>query len=107
MSSQRQHDAQVVDRFAKTAEQSAATARARRSHDAERFAEFVPAGLPDASQLVAVDVACGPGTYTLPLARRAVQNQAAGVSPRLIQAPAALGLPDAAFDFVMVHRGAL
>lgn len=85
MSSQRQHDDQVLDRFTKTAEQFAATARDRRSHDAERFAEFVTAGLPDASQLVAVDVACGPGTYTRPLARRVRKTIGVDLTPAMLE----------------------
>ena len=85
MSSQRQHDDLVVDRFTKTAEAFAANARARRSLDADRFAEFVTSGLPDASQLVAVDVACGPGTYTRPLARRVRKTIGVDLTPAMLE----------------------
>lgn len=85
MSSQRGHDDQVVDRFTKTAVAFAADARARRGGDAERFAELVTAGLANPSQLVAVDVACGPGTYTLPMARRVRKAIGVDLTPAMLE----------------------
>jgi SAM-dependent methyltransferase len=85
MSSQRRHDDQVVDRFTKTAAAFAADARARRSGDAERFAQFVTAGFANASQVVAVDVACGPGTYTFPLARRVRKAIGVDLTPAMLE----------------------
>ena len=59
----------IRERFTETADVFARTTRRTRTEESERLAERAAAGLANADKLLAIDLACGPGTYTrLPLA---------------------------------------
>ena len=70
MSSDSSHLDKIRERFTATADIFAKNARLIRAAEAERLAERATAGLAKAKELVAIDLACGPGTYTRPLAAR-------------------------------------
>jgi ubiquinone/menaquinone biosynthesis C-methylase UbiE len=70
MSADSSHLDKIRERFTATADIFAKNARLIRAVEAERLAERVSAGLANAKDLLAIDLACGPGTYTRPLAAR-------------------------------------
>lgn len=70
MSSDSSHLDKIRARFTATADIFAKNARLIRAAEAERLAERATAGLANAKELLAIDLACGPGTYTRPLAAR-------------------------------------
>jgi ubiquinone/menaquinone biosynthesis C-methylase UbiE len=70
MSSDTSHLDKIRERFTATADIFAKNARLIRAAEAERLAERATAGVANAKELLAIDLACGPGTYTRPLAAR-------------------------------------
>jgi ubiquinone/menaquinone biosynthesis C-methylase UbiE len=68
--SDRDHLDRVRDRFTRTAREFASFALSMRSEEAERLASLALAGFPDAARATAVDLACGPGTFTRAFAVR-------------------------------------
>jgi|SRR5215472_182265 len=70
MSADSSHLDKIRERFTATADVFAENARITRTAAAERLAERVTAGLANVKNLLAIDLACGPGTYTRPLAAR-------------------------------------
>ena len=58
---------------------------ARASRKAERLAERATAGLPNAEKLLAIDLACGPGTYTRPLAARVRNAIGVDLTPAMVE----------------------
>ncbi len=70
MSADSSHLDKIRERFTATADIFAKNARLIRAAEAERLAERATAGLANAENLLAIDLACGPGTYTRPLAAR-------------------------------------
>lgn len=70
MSADSSHFDKIRERFTATADIFAKNARLIRAAEAERLAERATAGLANAKNLLAIDLACGPGTYTRPLAAR-------------------------------------
>lgn len=65
-----QHDQRIRQRFTRTAEAFSTFALSTRSAEAEKLAGLLLADFPLAPAAVALDVACGPGTFTLVLARK-------------------------------------
>src|ERR1700688_1045547 len=64
------HHDKIRERFTETADAFARTVRRTRVEEAEELAERATAGLANAEKLLAIDLACDPGTYTRPLAAR-------------------------------------
>ena len=62
------HLDKIRERFTATADVFAKNVRITRAAEAERLAERATAGLADAKTLTAIDLACGPGTFTRPMA---------------------------------------
>ncbi len=60
--------ARVQDRFTRTAEQFAKFSLSSRTAEAEKLVQLVLPHLPRTAQARAIDVACGPGTFTLAFA---------------------------------------
>src|SRR5271169_3018758 len=79
------HHDKIRERFTETADAFARTVRRTRSEEAEELAERVTAGLADADKLLAIDLACGPGTYTRPLAARVRQAVGADLTPAMVE----------------------
>jgi len=70
MTADSSHLDKIRERFTATADIFAKSARITRAAEAELLAERATAGLANAKDLLAIDLACGPGTYTRPLAAR-------------------------------------
>ena len=64
---------------------SAKTVRRVRGEEAQRLAEKATAGLAGADQMVAIDLACGPGTYTRPLAARVRHAIGVDLTPAMVE----------------------
>jgi ubiquinone/menaquinone biosynthesis C-methylase UbiE len=60
----------IRERFTRTAEEFSKFVRERRAGEGERLTRMMLAGWVAAEEALALDVACGPGTFTLPLAAR-------------------------------------
>ena len=61
------------------------TRAARAAEEAELLAERATAGLANAEKLLAIDLACGPGTYTRPLAARVRKAIGADLTPAMVE----------------------
>ena len=85
MSTESSHQDKVRERFTATADVFAKTARAVRVQEAERLAELATAGLANADKLLAIDLACGPGTFTRPLAARVGHAIGADLTPAMVE----------------------
>ena len=70
MSGSHEQQDRVRERFTRTAEQFAKFSLSTRSEEAEKLATLALPLLRDATQAVALDVACGPGTFTRAFAQR-------------------------------------
>jgi len=79
------HHDKIRERFTETADVFARTTRRVRTEEAERLAERATAGLANAGTLLAIDLACGPGTYTRPLARRVRHAIGADLTPAMVE----------------------
>ena len=85
MTSETKHADAVRERFTATVDKFNAFAAANRGAEADHLAECATAGLPDASSLLAVDVACGPGTFSRPLAARVGKVIGVDLTPAMIE----------------------
>jgi ubiquinone/menaquinone biosynthesis C-methylase UbiE len=85
MSTDASHQDKVRERFTATADVFAKTMRRVRVEEAERLAERATAGLPNAGNLLAIDLACGPGTFTRPLAARVGRAIGADLTPAMVE----------------------
>jgi ubiquinone/menaquinone biosynthesis C-methylase UbiE len=85
MSTESSHQDKVRERFTATADVFAKTVRSVRVQEAERLAERATAGLANASKLLAIDLACGPGTFTRPLAARVGRAVGADLTPAMVE----------------------
>ena len=85
MTSEPTHQEKIRERFTETADVFARTTRRTRTEEAERLAEYATAGLANPRSLVAVDLACGPGTYTRPLATRVGRAIGADLTPAMVE----------------------
>ena len=79
------HHDRVRERFTGNAKAFSAFALSRRGEEAARFVERLTAGLDNAAGMVAVDVACGPGTFTLPLAKRVGKAFGVDLTPAMLE----------------------
>jgi ubiquinone/menaquinone biosynthesis C-methylase UbiE len=89
-----QHD-KIRERFTETADIFARNTRRLRTEEAERLAERATAGLANADKLLAIDLACGPGTYTRPLAARVHRAIGADLTPAMVEKARAEAARDA------------
>jgi ubiquinone/menaquinone biosynthesis C-methylase UbiE len=71
--SDREHLDRIQDRFTRTAEVFSSFVMSRRAGEGERLARMLTSGWVAASEARVLDVACGPGTFTLPVAARVRQ----------------------------------
>lgn len=85
MSSDPRHLEKIRDRFTATADVFAQTVRRTRVEEGQRLAEHATAGLANADKLVAIDLACGPGTFTRPLAARVRKAIGADLTPAMVE----------------------
>jgi ubiquinone/menaquinone biosynthesis C-methylase UbiE len=85
MTKESSHQEKILDRFTETADAFARTVRRTRTAEAEELAERVTAGLASAKQMLAIDLACGPGTYTRPLALHVRQAVGVDLTPAMIE----------------------
>ena len=85
MSTESSHKEIIRERFTETADVFARTVRRTRSEEAEELARRVTDGLPHPETLVAIDLACGPGTYTRPLAARVRHAIGADLTPAMVE----------------------
>jgi ubiquinone/menaquinone biosynthesis C-methylase UbiE len=67
---EKEHLDLVRERFTRTAEEFANFVKVRRSGEGERLTRMLLAGWVAAEEAIALDVACGPGTFTIPVASR-------------------------------------
>src|SRR5580693_7702868 len=89
------HLDKIRERFTETADAFARTVRRTRVEEAEELAERVTAGLANADKLLAIDLACGPGTYTRPLAARVRHAIGADLTPAMVEKARAEAARDA------------
>ena len=85
MSSDPSHLDKIRERFTETADAFARTVRSTRIVEGERLAERATAGLANAANLLAIDLACGPGTFTRPLAARVRHAIGADLTPAMVE----------------------
>jgi ubiquinone/menaquinone biosynthesis C-methylase UbiE len=79
------HQDKIRERFTATADVFARNVRVTRAQEAERLAERATAGLAGAEKMLAVDLACGPGTFTRPLAARVRRAIGADLTPAMVE----------------------
>jgi ubiquinone/menaquinone biosynthesis C-methylase UbiE len=85
MSTETSHHEKIRERFTETADVFARTVRRTRVEEAEELAKRATDGLANAGTLLAIDLACGPGTYTRPLAARVRHAIGADLTPAMVQ----------------------
>ena len=85
MTSQAKHSDTIREQFTATADVFAENVRTLRARQAEHLAECVTAGFAGASDALAIDVACGPGTFTRPLAKRVRRAVGVDLTPAMIE----------------------
>jgi ubiquinone/menaquinone biosynthesis C-methylase UbiE len=85
MTSETSHLDKIRERFTATADVFADYVRTIRVEESERLAERATAGLAHASEALAIDVACGPGTFTRPLAARVRRAVGVDLTPAMIK----------------------
>jgi ubiquinone/menaquinone biosynthesis C-methylase UbiE len=85
MTSEPNHLEKIRERFTATAEVFAESARTMRAEEGEHLVELAIAGLGLVSQAFVIDVACGPGTFTRPFARRVRRAVGVDLTPAMIE----------------------
>jgi ubiquinone/menaquinone biosynthesis C-methylase UbiE len=85
MTSEATHQEKIRKRFTATADVFAESARTTRGEEGERLAELAASGLAHVSQALAIDVACGPGTFTRPLASRVRHAVGVDLTPAMVE----------------------
>ena len=95
MSSQADHLEKIHERFTATADVFAQGVRVTRMEEANQVADRVTAGLANVPSALAIDVACGPGTFTRPLAGRVRHAIGVDVTPAMIEKARAEAVRDA------------
>jgi ubiquinone/menaquinone biosynthesis C-methylase UbiE len=84
MSPEPTHHDKIRERFTETADAFARTVRRTRVEEGEELATRAMAGLLNAQNMLAIDLACGPGTYTRPLAARVRKAIGADLTPAMV-----------------------
>jgi ubiquinone/menaquinone biosynthesis C-methylase UbiE len=79
------HEDKIRERFTETADAFARNTRRTRSEEAEELALRATDGLLNAGKLLAIDLACGPGTYARPLAARVGRVIGADLTPAMVE----------------------
>jgi ubiquinone/menaquinone biosynthesis C-methylase UbiE len=79
------HHDKIRECFTETADVFARTVRRTRTEEGERLAERATAGLAHPEKLLAIDLACGPGTFTRPLAARVGHAIGADLTPAMVE----------------------
>src|SRR6202162_203925 len=79
------HHDKIRERFTETADAFARTVRRTRAEEGEELADRATAGLANAKDILAIDLACGPGTYTRPLAARVRHAIGADLTPAMVE----------------------
>jgi ubiquinone/menaquinone biosynthesis C-methylase UbiE len=91
----------VRDRFTKTAANFSEFVLSQRAGQAERLAEWATQGAADCAGWSAVDLACGPGTFALPVAKRVRHMTGLDLTPAMLaRAQKTVGEVSAACGFV-------
>src|ERR1700686_1544757 len=85
MSADPSHLDKIRERFTETADAFARTVRRTRAEEGEEPATRAAAGLANAEKMLAIDLACGPGTYTRPLAARVHRAIGADLTPAMVE----------------------
>ena len=85
MSSDSSHLDKIRERFTATADVFAQGVRMTRTEEASRLAERATDGLVNAREALAIDVACGPGTFTWPLAARVRHAVGVDLTPAMVE----------------------
>lgn len=85
MNTDSSHHEKIRERFTETADVFARTVRRTRVEEGERLAERATAGLANAEEMLAIDLACGPGTFTRPLAARVRKAIGADLTPAMVE----------------------
>jgi ubiquinone/menaquinone biosynthesis C-methylase UbiE len=85
MNSEPNHLEKIRERFTATADVFTEYVRTIRVEESEHLAERATAGLALASKALAIDVACGPGTFTRPFASRVRRAVGVDLTPAMIE----------------------
>lgn len=85
MSTDPSHLDKIRERFTATADVFAQSVRANRMELASDLADLATAGLSNLPEARGVDVACGPGTFTRPLARRVARAVGVDLTPAMVE----------------------
>jgi len=85
MNTNQSHLEKIRERFTETADVFARTVRRTRVEEGQRLAELATKGLANADTLVAIDLACGPGTFTRPLATRVRKAIGVDLTPAMVE----------------------
>lgn len=85
MTTESTHQEKIRERFTETADVFARTVRRTRVEEAEELAARVTDGLSNAGEMLAIDLACGPGTYTRPLAARVRHAIGVDLTPAMVE----------------------
>jgi ubiquinone/menaquinone biosynthesis C-methylase UbiE len=85
MTSSSKHADTIRERFTATAEVFANSVRTTRAQQADHLADCAVDGLSGAAESVAIDVCCGPGTFTRPLARRVKRAVGVDLTPAMLE----------------------
>ena len=85
MTNEPSHLDKIRERFTATADVFAKNVRVTRAAEAERLAIRATEGLTNAHTSTAIDIACGPGTFTRPLAARVGRAIGADLTPAMVE----------------------
>src|SRR5260221_13807029 len=85
MTSELNHQDKILKRFTATADVFAESVRTMRVEESDRLVELATAGLAFDSESLAIDVACGPGTFTRPFASRVRRAVGVDLTPAMIE----------------------
>jgi len=95
MTPESSHLDKIRERFTATADEFSRNVRVTRAAEAELVAERATAGLTSASKMTAIDLACGPGTFTRPLAAHVERAIGADLTPAMVEKARAEAARDA------------
>ena len=85
MTNETDHLDKIRERFTATADVFAKNVRVTRAAEGELLAERATEGLVNPRTLTAIDLACGPGTFTRPLAARVGRAIGADLTPAMVE----------------------
>jgi ubiquinone/menaquinone biosynthesis C-methylase UbiE len=85
MTTEPTHLDKIRERFTATADVFAKNVRITRAAEAELLAERATEGLANTKARTAIDLACGPGTFTRPLAARVGRAIGADLTPAMVE----------------------